>query len=116
MAIISWYLAVITYIKEPRTWEEKQQAYYFCEDPECDMVYFGQDNSVIKISALRTTAGIKSLDEVGTSIWQAMQENNTLKDVLETLLEYYQVDSDVLEKDLLSFVDKLVESGIVELN
>ena len=53
---------------------------------------------------------------MGTSIWQAMQENNTLKDVLETLLEYYQVDSDVLEKDLLSFVDKLVESGIVELN
>ncbi len=55
------------------------------------------------------------LDEVGTAIWQVMQEKEILKEVLEVLLEQYDVESDVLEKDLLSFVDKLVKSGLVEV-
>ncbi len=53
------------------------------------------------------------LDEVGTAIWQAIQEKETLKEVFDLLLEQYDVESDVLEKDLLDFVGKLVESGLV---
>jgi len=55
------------------------------------------------------------LDEVGTAIWQAMQEYGTLKEVLSTLLEQYDVEPEVLEKDLSDFVGKLVESGLVEV-
>lgn len=55
------------------------------------------------------------LDEVGTSIWQEMQEKETLKDVLDALLEQYEVESDMLENDLSNFVDKLVESGLVKV-
>ena len=55
------------------------------------------------------------LDEVGTAIWQAMQEKETLQEVLDVLLEQYEVESDVLEKDLSNFVDKLVESELVKV-
>ena len=55
------------------------------------------------------------LDEVGTSIWQAMQEKETLKEVFESLLEQYDVEAEVLEKDLSEFVEKLLESGLVEV-
>ncbi len=55
------------------------------------------------------------LDEVGTAIWQTMQEKESLKEVLEVLQEQYDVESDVLEKDLLDFTDRLVESGLVEV-
>ncbi|WP_309497033.1 PqqD family protein [Sulfurovum sp.] len=55
------------------------------------------------------------LDEVGTSIWQAMQDKETLKEVLEVLLEQYEVDAEVLENDLSSFIGKLVESGLVKV-
>ena len=55
------------------------------------------------------------LDEVGTAIWQAMQENGDLQIVYKTLLEQYEVEAEVLEKDLLDFVEKLVESGLVEV-
>ena len=55
------------------------------------------------------------LDAVGTDIWQAMQEKGTLQEVLEALLEQYEVEEDVLKKDLLNFVDKLQESGLVEV-
>ncbi|EIF51107.1 PqqD family protein [Sulfurovum sp. AR] len=55
------------------------------------------------------------LDEVGTAIWQAMQEYGTLQEVFNALLEQYAVEEEVLKKDLSDFVDKLVESGLVEV-
>ena len=55
------------------------------------------------------------LDEVGTAIWQAMQEKETLQEVLEALLEQYEVEEDVLERDLAEFVGKLLESGLIEV-
>ncbi len=55
------------------------------------------------------------LDEVGTSIWQAMQEKENLKEVFEILLEQYEVEEDVLKNDLITFVEKLEESGLVKV-
>ena len=50
---------ILHHIKEPWRWQGESQSYYFCDDPECDVVYFGQDNSTIEKSALRTIVGIK---------------------------------------------------------
>ena len=55
------------------------------------------------------------LDEVGTAIWQAMQEKETLKEVFEVLLEQYEVEAEMLEHDLSDFVAKLVESGLLKV-
>ncbi len=55
------------------------------------------------------------LDEVGTAIWQAMQEKETLQEVLEALLEQYEVEAEVLERDLSDFIGKLLESGLIEV-
>ena len=56
------------------------------------------------------------LDEVGSSIWQAIEaENGVLERVLPILLDEYEVEEDVLKRDLLDFVEKLVESGLVQV-
>ena len=55
------------------------------------------------------------LDEVGTSIWQEIQEKETLREVLEALLEQYEVEAEMLENDLSDFIEKLVESGLVKV-
>jgi len=55
------------------------------------------------------------LNEIGTDIWQAMQEKRFLQNVYESLLEQYEVEPEVLEKDLLDFVKKLQESGLVKI-
>ncbi|MEA3492519.1 MAG: PqqD family protein [Campylobacterota bacterium] len=55
------------------------------------------------------------LDEVGSSIWQAMESGKTIREVREIVLNQYDVESDVLERDLLGFIKKLVESGLIEL-
>ena len=50
---------IVHHVKEPWNWKEKDQGYYFCDDPDCDVVYFGQDNSIIDKQNLRTPIGVK---------------------------------------------------------
>ena len=49
------------HLKQPWNWQATEQGYYFCSDPECDVVYFAEDGSVITTSELRTTVGIKAM-------------------------------------------------------
>lgn len=53
------------------------------------------------------------LDEIGTAIWQAMQESENMNQVFARLLEQYDVESDILKKDLMDFVQKLQEDGLI---
>jgi len=55
------------------------------------------------------------LDEVGTAIWQSMQEYGTLQEVFHAMLEQYDVEEEVLKNDLSDFVNKLLKSGLVKV-
>ena len=50
---------ILHHINEPWNWKNKEQGYYFCDDPECEVVYFGEDDSIIKKASLRTEVGVK---------------------------------------------------------
>jgi len=41
----------------------EEQQYYFCSHPQCEVVYFSEDNSIIKKENVRTTIGIKEESE-----------------------------------------------------
>lgn len=51
-----------------RPWDHalREQGYYFCTDPDCDVVYFGQDNTVILSGQLRSDIWQKSKDKNAT--------------------------------------------------
>ena len=73
------------HLKRAWLWQAKDQAYYFCDDPNCEVAYFGEDDSVIKQSDLRTKIGIKTQhpDDLicycyGVSLQQA-QQNPAIK-------------------------------------
>jgi len=53
------YKTILHHLKEPWNLTPKKQAYYFCSDPDCDVVYFGYDNSSIHKEQLRTKLGVK---------------------------------------------------------
>ena len=58
------YSTVLQHIKKPWNLELnklKKTIYYFCSDPECVVVYFTENNSLINKSELRTLVGIKEL-------------------------------------------------------
>ncbi len=47
------------HIKKSWAWGPSAERYFFCEDPACDVVYFGGDGSTINKSQLRTSIGAK---------------------------------------------------------
>ncbi|MBK9123577.1 MAG: PqqD family protein [Chloroflexi bacterium] len=55
------------------------------------------------------------LDEVGTRMWQVATTSETLQHAYDTLLEEYDVQSDVLRADLMRLIDELVSDGLLEL-
>jgi len=54
---------LLHHIAQPWRNSLPEQGYYFCTDPDCDVVYFGQDNTVVHTDELRTTVGQKSHDK-----------------------------------------------------
>jgi hypothetical protein len=53
---------VLHHVHQPWTRRLAHQGYYFCDDPNCDVVYFGEDNSLLMRDDLRGTVGQKSQD------------------------------------------------------
>jgi len=53
------------------------------------------------------------LDQVGTRIWQLIQEHGSLQKVFETMCDEFDVGSDALERDLLELMDDLCAKGLV---
>jgi hypothetical protein len=51
------------HVRKPWRRLQKNQGYYFCSDPKCNVVYFGEDGSVLEKSAIRTRVGIKEESE-----------------------------------------------------
>lgn len=47
------------HINQPWDWDEKPMGYYFCKTQTCETVYFGEDDSVISQSQVRTKIGLK---------------------------------------------------------
>ncbi|MGE5154677.1 MAG: PqqD family protein [Bdellovibrio bacteriovorus] len=56
------------------------------------------------------------LDEVGTRIWQLLQDQSSLRSVYETLLGEYQVKPERLESDLLQHLGELAAAGLVRID
>lgn len=73
-----------------KPWQRKLTArsYYFCDDPDCDVVYFGDDQQVILLSEIRQSVGQKSFApdrpvcycfDILMSDLQSEQEHDALK-------------------------------------
>jgi Coenzyme PQQ synthesis protein D (PqqD) len=57
-----------------------------------------------------------SLDPLGTRVWTLAQEGRSLADVVQLVVEEYEVTPERFSTDLLSFVSSLREKGLVEVD
>jgi hypothetical protein len=55
------------------------------------------------------------LDEVGTAFWAALSQGPTISAAAHRLLDEFEVDEDTIRRDLSSFLDSLVNHGLVEI-
>ena len=52
------------------------------------------------------------LDPVGTRIWQLLEQDGSLRIVFERMRQEFDVEPEVLERDLLRLVGQLAEKGL----
>lgn len=50
---------LLMHIKEPWLHECGEQTYFFCNDSECEIVYFSEKGNVFNVADVRTPVGIK---------------------------------------------------------
>jgi hypothetical protein len=53
------------------------------------------------------------LNEVGTRVWQLLQDSDDLNSIFNTLLVEYEVERDTLESDLRQLIADMEEARIV---
>ena len=56
---------------------------------------------------------IFTLNPVGAYIWEQLNGENQLADILEILLERFDTTRDQAEKDILEFIEQVEEKGLV---
>jgi hypothetical protein len=56
-----------------------------------------------------------SLDNVGAMIWQLIQQPRSVKELREAILESFEVDPEVCERDLLALLGELAGRNLVEI-
>ncbi len=55
------------------------------------------------------------LDKVGTHMWTVLSRSESIQKAYEVLMDRYDVEADLLRRDLMDFVEKMVGHGLLEL-
>ena len=56
------------------------------------------------------------LNRVGSRMWEALTTQPSVEAAYQALLAEYEVDGDVLRRDLQALIDQLVAHGLVEIS
>lgn len=55
------------------------------------------------------------LDEIGTRIWELLEKKPAFCELVQELLKEYDVDEAACRRDLLSFLNKLYDQGLITI-
>ena len=58
--------------------------------------------------------GIISLDQVGTLIWKALEKGKEREEILNEILENFEVEKQVAEADMDEFLKQLEDNNFLE--
>ena len=64
--------------------------------------------------AVREFNGAISLNDVGATLWKALEKDITIEGLIKALTDEYQVEYDKAKVDVENFVNKLREANLVE--
>ena len=59
--------------------------------------------------------GVVELDEVGTFIWQLIESERSLEDVVERICAEFEVEPDKARTDCVAFVEDLGHRGLLAI-
>ena len=58
--------------------------------------------------------GLITVNEVGISLWNMLQNEVTFDELVQGVLDEYDVEESIAREDIREFLDKLIEGGILE--
>ena len=61
-----------------------------------------------------TFNGLITVNEVGADLWKMLQSEVTFDDLLNGILETYDVDEETAREDIQEFLNTLIEGGILD--
>jgi hypothetical protein len=57
-----------------------------------------------------------SLEGVGSSIWQAINEGKNLQEIEQTIMNTFEVSEAQSQKDIYAFINSLQQAGLIKLS
>ena len=57
-----------------------------------------------------------SLNEVGTKVWKLCTGSNSLRDITAAIVEEFEVQEDIAQKDVSEIISDLLKEGLVTIN
>ena len=64
--------------------------------------------------AVKSFNGVINLNETGALLWKTLQNGAEEKDLVEALLNEYEVEKELAETDVKLFITKLTEAGLIK--
>ena len=52
------------------------------------------------------------INDVGTTVWKFLQQPRQVTEVINHIVEHYEVSADLAETEILSFLQELVDKGL----
>lgn len=58
--------------------------------------------------------GLITVNEIGAFLWNLLQQDVTLEELVKSVLDEYEVDEETAREDIQEFLDTLESGGILE--
>jgi Coenzyme PQQ synthesis protein D (PqqD) len=81
--------------------------------PASDVMFRMVDDEIIMLN-LKTELYL-GCDAVGTRMWVALTESDSIQAAYESLLTEFDVEPGELRRDLEEFIDKILKQGLIEI-
>ncbi len=65
-------------------------------------------------SRVKEFNGVINLNEVSAFIWKKLESNTTEEEIVNALIQEYDVDKQTAEKDCKAFIEKLKEAKLLK--
>lgn len=59
--------------------------------------------------------GLINLNGVGAFIWECLEKETTIEEVIDKVIQEYGIDSELAARDVNNFINKLVEAKLLDI-
>lgn len=75
----------------------------------------GSDLIVATGNATKTLNGYITINQTARVMWDMLEKECSQEDLVNAILEKYDVDRAIAERDVAAFVKKLLDAGVISL-